>query len=942
MATLPRIPIASNTPISNRYSDNYTIRKSKQPSGPCNYTNLNIGGNPKCGCLRFTNRTLERHGYLDASPGLQGLCVCEHHSCFHSHSPVDADRNVGDVYMSDRSAMTPRQSAGPLAYSHTREDMQIESEVGQPSRENPMPDTLRWSGFIKSGSSQGSLPAIPSQCLLPSENGSRASSSQNGYALPFQGRGMDTLSHIKRPSSGVQPSVLSERDRIMGENGKLMQIYHDSNGHRHLQSVTEVATPSMQSSQDLDAEIAFTKNAADIQESLTRLADGVSSANVTMTLRPSGDASVDGRPSITVQNERNGVDLLPKIRSLMHHVADYPMTIRNHEHRLDQLENNSFSNAPIENLRDEHELLDTRMMELEGRMESVEKQQLAHDTSSIGSHALANASMDSTSSSALIAAAIDHLDYSRIEALESQILELQAVAPPSYARPWEVEVVFLPFGPQLMGIWSSQLSMTQRSRMNSGSGDEWTQTQQHSSMAVAQARLTSHDHPVAWETSTSSNKDEPWLMPRACGLQSRIDERLRSRGLVRTIQIKGSDARDVQAAMLSAFGDLPGVLADDPYTDNDEKCTIPRKLRHYLGLHSPWIPLRKVHKNSCLRFLNTSEMLTPALWTVQFLASSVAMRSAGIRRLYVTQPDSYIQNLAPTASWTWQKLRQLDRVYPDTNITNTPERDAEEPCWAFDDRFDTAPSTSSSISSHHSLSIRSLANDEPEPTSPSDHFSSAGVSPALSTSPTSLPPHGPPSSPQKERHPFRLLHTRTISMPSLIPLKSSPSQPSKRRITSFDREAEIHSSPTRASAKRYRTRSPSRPRDTPRWSVGPPSPYAFVEETEKSRRGMTPFAYATPHSNAPYVEPRVNRDGVEEEERGTTTDDDEEIGGEGRALSDYEEEQWEGVQEEEMVAGPDGEESDENSCPSEYPSKQVEAVGSTKAGFRIHVDEEVA
>ena len=148
---------------------------------------------------------------------------------------------------------------------------------------------------------------------------------------------------------------------------------------------------------------------------------------------------------------------------------------------------------------------------------------------------------------------------------------------------------------------------------------------------------------------------------------------------------------------------------------------------------------------------------------------------------------------------------------------------------------------------------------------------------------------------------------------------------------------------------------------------------------------MTPFAYATPHSNAPYIErPRSGSDGIEvsiyEDEDlddvpahqggGSTTEEvrseDEETGYEERALSDfdsYEEEgteesvelgmgqheEWQGVQdlgvEDEVEVEVEEEEDGSESTPSEYPSTQPMAqiekplFSGTKAGFKIHVDE---
>jgi hypothetical protein len=561
-----------------------------------------------------------------------------------------------------------------------------------------------------------------------------------------------------------------------------------------------------------------------------------------------------------------------------------------------------------------------------------------------------------------------------------------------------------------MGIWSSQHSMTQRSKLNSTATDEWTQTQH--SMAAAQACLTAHDQASAWENAAMNlgdQEDTTWLMAKACALRSRVDERLRSRGLVKLIQVFGPDARDVQSAMLTAFGDLPDLLAEDPYTQREDENagSVPKYLKKYLGLDYSWIPLRKLHKDSCLRFLNPTEMVTPALWTTPFLTSSVVMRHKAKPRLYVTHRDSYIQHLGhDNADWTWQKLRQLPRVYPDhPSFSHTPEADAHEPCWEYDERLDPPQeSILSSFASHiSSLSIRSLPQEQEEfdPASPSDHFSSAPISPRASTTPTSIaPPTNPSFSPLKERNPFRPIHARTTSMPTMIPLKNS--QSSKRRIASFDHESEP--SPTRASAstsnlnlnlnlKRRRiSRSPSRARDTPRWSVGPPSPYTFLEELgqrdNKRERGMTPFAYATPHSNAPYIErPRsgvgiyedqsADEGEAQEHEHGSTTDEmgfeGEETGYEARALSDYDsdeedesvelgqerqvDEEWEGVQDDghpdQFPCSGAWKEDEENasegsSVPSERPSiqqprQQVEAplFSGTKAGFRIHVDEEV-
>jgi hypothetical protein len=763
-----------------------------------------------------------------------------------------------------------------------------------------------------------------------------------------------------------------------------MQVYEDSAGKQYLQSLTEIATPSVQSSQDPDFGVAFGNNVAKVQNNLERISEERSQG-----LPPDDDRSrtiSNGFNSTMVRHQDRDVDLLPRIRSMIDRVADYPMKIQNHEQRLDALENVSFSHPAIDELQDTTGDLETRLGELETKFDDLEKTCLCQsEASSFVGRQNREGSLNSNSSSALIAAAIEH---GRIDALEAQISELQATAPPSHKRPWEFEVVFLPYGSGLNGIWSSHHPMTQRSRMSSTAVED-TQTLHTSNLAL-QASLAAHEESISWKNSMKifGNEQDTWLMPRVCGLHSRICERLRSRGLVKSLLITGPGARDVDAAMVAAFGELLKLLAEDPFSyHHGSRQPVPNSLGHFHGLHSSWVPLRKLHKDDNLRFLNASEMVTPALWTPHFLCSSVATRIRNTRRLYITQSDGYIQHLRKDPSeWTWQKLRQLPRVYPDgQSMDHTPEADAHEPCWEFDERLDPPLSIHSSFTSHHSsLSIRPSPHEqEVEPTSPSDHFSSQAVSPIASTTPTSLaPPPVQPSSPVKERHPFRPIHARAVSMSSLIPIKSSPSTPSmpKRRITSsleleheHEHEHDPHYSPIRTAPlalKRRRTRSPSRPRDTPRYSAGPPSPYTFVEDImERNKRGNTPFAYATPHSNAPYIEASRYQQRDDDEDGSATDELELDEGYEGHALSDYDSNEaidayhqpdddvWEGVQddgsrstfldkasgglkqeddvEEDMV-------SEASSLPSEYPSRQPEGFFSeTKAGFRIHVDEEV-
>lgn len=376
------------------------------------------------------------------------------------------------------------------------------------------------------------------------------------------------------------------------------------------------------------------------------------------------------------------------------------------------------------------------------------------------------------------------------------------------------------------------------------------------------------------------------------------------------------------------------------------------------------------------------------------------MQQSGKRRLYITNKDGYLQHsLNGFSGWTWQKIRQLPRYIQNSASSTNSDYDfhpgrslksdqlqIHEPCWNWDEKLDgpvvyQTVTTQPLSSQHPSLSIRAV----PE----SDHgHSSAAVSALSSAAPSPSPPparshtptfesRGQPISPLTERHLSRSHHTRTTSMPTTVPInfKPSPGSQGKRQY-----EREIHSpsgslvkpSLSFFTAKRQRTRSPSRPRDTPRWSAEPPSPYIFEEEREH-KRGMTPFAYATPHSNAPYIynDRRSMSNGANDwgvdgndsltDEFETDLNNNEDYVSDTDLGPQPEEDAWEGVKDEtgddeaneddeddenlEARALSDGDNedaaSDTSSTPSEYPSTQPLAMYAGNRGtFEIHVDGE--
>ncbi|KAF7861447.1 hypothetical protein EAF04_008012 [Stromatinia cepivora] len=977
-----------NTPDQDRINGfNNTIGR-RQLGGACNYTELKFG--TKCGCYEFwgqsqksiANATLEDRVLPRAE-----VCACGHHLCFHDRKasqPTEDQRSRALSNVSGLNTDSIARMAQVNLRPSTPQNMNIprkdNPEVARRSKDLNFQETLQWSRLVQSETNPEEIPPIPSQCFLPSETASMTSSQAR---RPFHGLGLNTLSHIPRLNTQVQA--------VQAGKGRPMQAYKTSDGRTFLESPTEVltTTPTLLATQDLPFQGVPDERAMD--KTLANI--NIRAQDATLPLRSNRSPSFQAsqiRPALNDQGDIldlldnfAGPDnhLIPGLREI---VTDYPDTKRNHEDRIDALENASFSNTGFEELQVDINNHNERVYELESRVEELEKANAVADESSIGTNKNLNESFDSQAiktSSALVANAIDRFNLvSRVESLADRLTRIEAGLPPSWARPWEIEVVFLPYGPDMMGIWSTNHSMSQRSRVNSCASEDWTQTQQNF-LAAAQASLSDQDYSISWEKMLEKDNvdDRTLLMPKACGATSTINERLKSRGLVKVVQIKGPDARDVQVALMSAFEDLPKKLSEDIYSSSRHTpIQIPTSMENYLGLRAAWIPLRKLHKMSTLRFLDPSEMVTPALWTVPFLSSSVAMRTKSMRRLYVTQADSYLQHYVSRPSrWTWRKLRQLPRVHDiDAVESHTPEADAAENCWAWDERLDPAQDNSS-FSTSLSIRLSQEAEDaEIEPTCPSDE-SSAVDTPVESTTPTPAAVSRVQGSypVKQDRHPFKPL--RTASMSAIAPLGTS--QIGKRLIGSFDRDREPQSSPIQKifNLKRRRTsKSPSRPRDT--WSIGPPSPgISTMQEIADSKRGITPSAYATPYSNAPYIDTnsRTRDSPMQEDDDGDVTYNDTNMdeGFDDDALSDFEQFDNDGASDQDhqpydvwgvmaddvphqdsqstikmTMAGlrprepvaDDEDESDSSDTPSEYPSTQP--VGNYIKGgiFQIHVDED--
>ncbi|KAL5120913.1 hypothetical protein ACEQ8H_001101 [Pleosporales sp. CAS-2024a] len=764
-----------------------------------------------------------------------------------------------------------------------------------------------------------------------------------------------------------------------------------------IQSATELATPSVANTPDLGLADKAVQDGKNLIDTLNRLASNMQQPNGSPgrsgTTSAPGSQRSPAAPQEQLQQVLRAaspqalqklVSYLAPLHNLLISIPNVANTMRDMGNRLDMLENSSFNYVQPEDLNQMLSMHDDRLVSLEYRMDEHEKHHQAIDadqSSNSGARRRidkvtesfeSNHSLESTTSSALILAAVHRketdMEFSNIK---DRLDVLESVAPPCTFQPWDVEVVLIPWGRHLRGIWfSPDEPMYDTSKTTTQDSDDWTQARDsRSNRADASVRDMDSspyhgphtpmraDDSQGWSSQAisdwASGSADDWLFPKACGSNNLVYKRLQSRGFVRHVKLKSPSARDFQATLCHAFSHLLEHLS---YTNQDGDAVVTT----YPGLRASFIPLRKVHKESKLRFLSPAEMSTSALWTAQFLMAGVMMRVSGNKkRLYVTQREAYIQHSDDLGStWTWQELRQLPRVQTDLDSQmedndehgqlEVSEADAKETCWQYMEAYDAPPaSVHSSFGSHQSVQLSMR---------PADRQWRRSITPS-SILKNRIPQ---PISPQSEFYP-RPAHFRhrTTSASIVEPLAAGSS---KRRF---------HSSPTKqSSAPQPSSRTPSvsvarlkrrrtanltflqhdenameaqsvRWNPTRRRSREPPSPFFSSQPvlarsnsdvaTRPSQRSMavagksTPFAYATPYSG-----PVVGGSGFGGYNNGGDTEADHE----NDVYEDEDGEQsWRGVT--------DGERGDGSSSPESSLDSEAEAqVGASYSGDESHFGSE--
>ncbi|KAF3010582.1 hypothetical protein E8E13_001464 [Curvularia kusanoi] len=731
--------------------------------------------------------------------------------------------------------------------------------------------------------------------------------------ISIQTDSMRLLSDLRGPFEQIKDFNRNMHLNVPGDT-----IPNTLDPNEFIPSATQVATPSIRGTPDLGAADNAVQQGKKLIDTLSRLTSSTPGPQASPDALANIPFAPDQQPAspsrrqeeqlqnvlraASPQDLQKLVSYLAPLHNLLNTIPNVAKTMREMKYRLEVLESGSFNYVQPEDLHQTLELYDDRLITVEHRIEEHEKMHQAFDadTSStshgrrridIGTGSFdSNQSMLSSTSSALILAAMDRKDKeAELGDIKDRLEVLESAAVPTILNPWEVEVVLLPWGRELRGIWfSPDQPMHDSSKTTTQDSEDWTQARNLKSAQSVQTLRDTDSSPVSgnkgifsdtesgWSSQAisdwASGSTDDWLYPKACGANNLVYKRLLSRGFVRNVTLHSANARDIQATLSHAFSDVMEWLQ---FTDRDED----QMVAAHPALRAAFIPLRKVMKESKLRFLTPSEMSSSALWSANFLAAGVVMRvSGGKRRLYVTQREAYVQRSDEMgSSWTWQELRQLPRFQPDQDSQlkgndehhqQVPEADAKETCWQYVATYDAPPaSVHSSFNSHQSveLSMRPADRQWRRSITPSSILKNRQQQPL---SPLSL------FHQQRPRSLSRTASTSILDIPSSTkrrlnssPTKYASSQP-HTRAPSVSAARLKRRRVTDSSSPRYNAAAPEMGpvtiwHPTPRRSREPPSP-RFTHPalprsssdvaSRPSQRSVTrtsnpaAFAYATPAS----------------------------------------------------------------------------------------------
>lgn len=375
--------------------------------------------------------------------------------------------------------------------------------------------------------------------------------------------------------------------------------------------------------------------------------------------------------------------------------------------RLSVLESLSYSHVPLEEVEEKFEAFESRLINLEDFRTATEVRfPVEEDSKEAKTRNLTPASEHRSTSSSSVSSLSEHDHRSCSPALSAtaavyaeynehfndieQKVENVSILTPTMRDPWQVELVLLPWGRHLSGIWSApSADLNEKQRREGPPRDEWGKSNVPNHLAASGSFLDrsgwSSESIRAWADDTSE-----WLSPRACGPSSPVWKRLWSRGLIKSIEVDACDAFSFTQKCREAFDGLIPLIPEEESESHFEKAFRSR----YDALREPLIPLRKIRKVSRLGFLAPSEMVTAAVWTPTMLDSRVFMKANGVRRLYLTFSKAYTQRADD--GWTWQYIRQLKPVNHGGSRTGpgfdgTDRYQDLESCWNWHSVLDASP-----------------------------------------------------------------------------------------------------------------------------------------------------------------------------------------------------------------------------------------------------------
>ncbi|KYK60472.1 hypothetical protein DCS_01609 [Drechmeria coniospora] len=913
--------------IFDIYNDATAHNPRALPAGGCNYVDLTPGATgAQCGCRRFWTRLMPGSPISDQA----GWCMCNHHACYHDHGPRDAPPSDPNppAGQENEKPKTDREPLSPML------DISLITPPALPGIDLPSFGTAAPLSFVHDLPAEDDIRAIPSATQCPP--GSMPDTLAWGDFLHCP------VSANTNPLPPI-PSQCLMASQTASTTSSVQTRYLRPFAGKGLNTLSGAGpskppTPSPQPSQQLVA----------TRQQLGYRTDRAAFVN------PEHHDATASRPQESTQTEPSTAPASGGVAP--HAMAELADVVSDHGRRLDRVENTSFH----EDCHDRFDNLDVRMAELETRVDEVEKL-AANDNASLANMRVvrdddaATQSIASAATSVASRAAHSQDFMTHIHSLQAQVSQLQSYLP-SLGHAWEIEVVFLPF--PLKRLWQEVGEF--KTADAAACVDDWTQ------LPMTHSGATGRSQSPFYNEWAAAEQDVDWLLPRACGDASITDRRLRSRGLIQSVAVKAPDYRSVQSAVNLAFAAAFREMQMGPRAHSSDP-----RFAKFVGLQQSWVPLRKIHKDSRLRFLSAYEMMNPSLWDVQFL-NSVMMRSSQ-PRLFITHPDAYLQDRhAYETGWSWQRVREMSRVYPDVpESQEVPEADALEEHWSWTEQLDDVPSPPLSMGMRrggHRVSMSPLIVPGHDgrlwrrSTSPAVW---RAQSPVLTTRRPSLPPH-----------------IRTVSVLDSAHARSSP-MVDGRRVMSYGKTRRSTPSAramSQAGVTKKRPRSPNHLRFTPRRTASPsPLPPGL-------RRGETPCAYATPYSNVPLQEIRPLRstsvartateyatdldymltdiniyENASDDESYVDRDEDESVTSEEMTTHAQpardsqpwqlpEDEPWPGIEDQEGLS--DGENidpqqqqqhddrrSDASSQPSEYPSTNRAAPHHGGADFRIHEDE---